>query len=146
MKYLKILFVLAFVFLIGFPFFVLYQQLPHRVYKLNNPPRLITQSVPAGGLLQWQNDVCKLHNSPFYSQRTLVNLDTGREYLFSDIGTKGTLNKGECRVSIISQLIPDNQPQGRYELKTQVFVKTNRWTTDKFEYSVGPFEVKGVIK
>lgn len=122
--------------------YLVYTQLPQPTYKLNNPPKLLTQEVKAGEEVKWQNDICKLHDHEFASQRTFINLGTGRHYPTGDIGTKGTLKKGECRVSEVSQQVPKDLPAGAYSLLVEVVVQSNHFNTDKFEYTVGPFTIK----
>lgn len=119
--------------------YFIYLQFPQPTYKLNNPPKLLTAEVSAGEEVRWQNDVCKLHDHDFYSQRTFINLDTGRKYIVPEYGTRGTLKKGECRVNEVTQKVPNDLSPGHYQLLVEVFVKTSRFSTDKFEYTVGIF-------
>lgn len=143
---MKILLKILFVFLmlsILYAGFIFYEQLPKPTYKLKSPPILLTSIVQAGYEVKWQNNICKLHDKEFYTQRVLKNLDTKRVYPI-DVATtisNPPLKKGECRVSNASQIIPINQTPGRYDLVTQIFVKVNNFNTDKFEYTVGEFEI-----
>lgn len=124
--------------------YLISSQIPRATYEFRNPPKLLTPEVKVGEEVKWVNDICKLHNKDFYSQRTFFNLDTGRKYVIPEYGTRATLSKGECRVSEASQLVSVslNIPAGKYELIVDVFVKSNRFSTDKFEYTVGVFTIK----
>lgn len=141
--FIKILFVFLLLSII-YAGYILYEQLPKPTYKLKAEPILLTSMVRAGEEVKWQNSICKLHDKEFYTQRVLKNLDTKRVYPI-DVATtisSNPLKKGECRVSNTSQIIPLNQTPGRYDLVTQIFVKVNNFNTDKFEYTVGEFEIK----
>lgn len=117
-------------------------QFPQPTYKLRSDPKILTPEVKVGEMVKWQNDICKLHDHNFTSQRTFINLDTGRRYPVPDIGTKGTLKKGECRVIESSQKVIESILPGRYELLIEVFVQSNHWSRDKFEYTVKEFTIK----
>ena len=125
--------------------YFIYLQLPRATYKLQNEPKLLTPEVKAGDELVWLNDICKLHDKDFYSERVLKRLDNKREFPSLDtpiLNAQTPLQKGECRMSEVRQVIPENQPVGEYELITRIFVKQNSRSTDKFEYTIGPFTIK----
>lgn len=124
-------------------FYFIYLSLPKATYKLNKLPVLLTKEVERGDQVRWISDVCKLHNKDYRTERVLRNLDSRREFpLEISISKLPPLKKGECRASEASQLIPANQPPGKYELITRVFVKSNKYSINKFEYTVGEFTIK----
>lgn len=122
--------------------YFIYTQIPGPTYKFRSPPKLLTPIVSVGGIVKWQNDICRLQNHPFYSQKTFINLSTGRHYPIPDLATKATLKAGECQVIDVSQMVPTDIPSGMYDLLTEVFVKSNPWNTDTFQYTIGPFTIK----
>ena len=147
-KFTAVLLILA----LCFGLFIVYEQLPKPTYRLEKPPVLLTSEVAPGSYLMWINDICKLHNSDFYVERILHDLNGKRDYTIDitnkadpNSATLASLRQNECRTSEIKQLIPIDQPPGEYTLITKVFVKANRFSIDKFEYSVGPFEITKIF-
>lgn len=141
LKFIKRIYIgLLFIALIvlGYYGFVFYQQLPKPTYELRSDPVLLTPHVRVGEAIRWQVDICKFHDKEFYVERVLKNLTTKREFppLEQVPSSNKPLAKGECRVAEASQLVPDNQPLGEYQLITRVFVKQNRYSVDKFEYVI----------
>lgn len=127
--------------------YFIYTQIPKSTYKLRHQPKLLTSEIVQGGELVWQNDICKLHDRDYRTERVLRNLDSKREFAIDTTNNRSSSNatslkKGECRISEISQSIPINQQPGEYQLIIRIFVKSNKYSIDKFEYTVGPFTIK----
>lgn len=119
--------------------YFIYLQIPSQTYKLQDVPKLLTKNVKGGEEIKWQSNVCKLHDKDYRTERVLQNLDTKREFPLNVTTSKSTappLKKGECRVSEVSQLVPLDQPPGNYELIIRIFVKSNKYHEDKFEYKL----------
>lgn len=144
MKKLYIYISLAVIALIGVRLgFVAYQHRPVDAYKLQSEVKVDDTDYKIGDTLSWTFTVCKFHDEEFYTQRTLVNEETGADYPIPEKLTKGKLKKGECASVNPSVVIPENttRPPGIYQLCSQTIVPDENRNIRPFKYCTNQFNL-----
>lgn len=124
--------------------YVAYQRRPIDAYKLKSSVIADKSSYSVGDTISWTVTICKYHDEEFYSQRSLVNLDNGKEYPIPELLTKATLKKGECATVHPSMAIPTNDDliSGNYKLCSQIIVPDVNKSIKPFKYCTNPFIIK----
>lgn len=144
MKKLYIYICLIAIALIGIRLlYVLYEGRPQDAYKLKSEVKTDKDSYTLGEEISWKMSICKLHSEEFYSQRSLINLETGVVYPIPEILTKPTLKKGECKeVNPMSKIPLDfNSPPGIYHLCSEIIVLNSQKSIRPFKYCTNKFSI-----
>jgi hypothetical protein len=104
---------ISFAFVLLVLFWLLY---PYKTLEVNNSPYPVTQEVRKGSSVMFEMDYCKYTNKPVTIARRYVD---GIIYVVPNLVS--AYNEKGCRVSLITEDVPENLPEGEY---TMVFFYT----------------------